>query len=373
MKSLHFLKYYCLFLLIGFAFNAKAQVTKSKGNTIDGPYLLYKGDSILLVSAIHEETVNASRQTSLLKNKQKLAVEVKFSDAPEKNFSVKLKPTIAIEPSVWQQPDKVLFLSDIEGEFDALRNLLIANKVISNKYEWIFGKGHLVICGDLFDRGKDVPAVLWLLYKLEQDAKAKGGYVHTILGNHDMMNLSGDLRYVDKKYMKSAEVMGFDYMDLYNEQTELGRWLRSKNLVEKVGENLCLHGGFSAEINKLGLSITELNEVSRPYIGFKDLKKKVTDSTILKIFSSNGLFWNRDYFPKDQAVDEKAIDETLEMHNAKRIIVGHTIVPTNIGFYHNGKVLGVDVNQHAGKHEGALFENKQWFKVNLTGDKIPLK
>lgn len=373
MKITRILKYYFLFLLIGFAFNAKAQITKSKGNAIDGPYLLYKGDSIIIASAVHEETVKASKQTSLLKNKQKLVVEVKFSDATEKNFSVKLKPTIAIEPSVWEQPDKALFLSDIEGEFDALRNLLIANKVISNTYEWIFGKGHLVICGDLFDRGKDVPAVLWLLYKLEQDAMAKGGYVHTILGNHDMMNLSGDLRYVDKKYMKSAEAMGFDYMDLYNEHTELGRWLRSKNLVEKVGENICLHGGFSAEINKLGLSIVELNKVSRPYIGFKDLKKIVIDSTILKIFSSNGLFWNRDYFPKDQPVDEKAIDETLALHKAKRIIVGHTIIATNVGFYHNGKVLGIDVNQHAGKHEGALFENKQWFKINVTGEKIPLK
>ena len=57
---------------------------------------------------------------------------------------------------------------------------------------WTFGKGHLVICGDLFDRGNDVTAELWLLYKLEEEAKEKGGYVHTILGNHEIMNLSGD-------------------------------------------------------------------------------------------------------------------------------------------------------------------------------------
>jgi len=122
----------------------------------------------------------------------------------------------------------------------------------------------LVICGDLFDRGKDVPAVLWLLYKLEQDAKAKGSFVHTILGNHDMMNLSGDLRYVDPKYIKSVSAMGYDYMDLYNENAELGKWFRSKNLIEKIGDNICLHGGVSAEINKLGLSVEEINKVSRP-------------------------------------------------------------------------------------------------------------
>lgn len=368
MKLYHTLIF---FLFTFVAFSASAQ-EPLKRNTIDGPYLLYKGDSILITSTTSDPLIIAKKQSSLLKNKKKLVVEVKFSDSPEKDFSLKLKPVITIEPSVWQQPEKILFLSDIEGEFDALRNLLLANGVISKKYDWVFGKGHLVICGDLFDRGKDVPAVLWLLYKLEQDAKAKGGYVHTILGNHDMMNLSGDLRYVDQKYMKSAQAMGYDYMDLYNENTELGKWLRSKNLVEKIGDNICLHGGVSAEVNNLGLSIEELNNVSRPYIGFRDLKKKVTDSTILKIFSSNGLFWNRDYF-KEQQVDEKVIDQTLTMHKAKRLVVGHTITATNVGFYHNGKVLGVDVNQHAGKHEGALYENKKWFKINLTGQKIPLK
>ena len=36
---------------------------------------------------------------------------------------------------------------------------------MDEKYQWIFGKGHLVICGDLFDRGNDVAAELWLIYK----------------------------------------------------------------------------------------------------------------------------------------------------------------------------------------------------------------
>ena len=361
-----------IFVTIISCISVNAQQPNKSTNTLDGPYLLYRSDSILIASTNSDPTIKAIKQSTLLKNKQKLVVNVNFSNAPEKNFRLKLKPQITIEPSVWQQPDKILFLSDIEGEFDALRNLLLANKIISSKYDWIFGKGHLVICGDLFDRGKDVPAVMWLLYKLEQDAKAKGGYVHTILGNHDMMNLAGDLRYVDKKYMKSAEAMGYDYMNLYNENSELGRWLRSKNLIEKIGDNICLHGGVSAEINNLGLSIEELNKVSRPFIGFKDLKKKVTDSVILKIFSSDGLFWNRDYF-KEQPVNEKVIDQTLALHEAKTIVVGHTITATNVGFYHNGKVLGVDVNQHAGKHEGALYENKQWFKIDLTGQKILLK
>lgn len=44
--------------------------------------------------------------------------------------------------SVTAQPKKMLVLSDIEGEFDALRELLLANKVINKKYEWMHGDGH---------------------------------------------------------------------------------------------------------------------------------------------------------------------------------------------------------------------------------------
>jgi len=358
------------FLLIS-THNVNAQDTL--GNVFDGPYLLYKENQLLVKEVTHaQQKAIATEKSYKLSEKQKLMIKVKFSNAPEKNFEVKLKSSIGNEPSVWAQPDKLLFLSDIEGEFDALRNLLLANQVINKKYEWIFGKGHLVICGDLFDRGKDVPATLWLLYKLEEAAKAKGGYVHTILGNHDIMNLAGNLKYLDKKYLTAAEVMGQSYMELYDEHTELGRWLRSKNLIEKIGDNLCLHGGVSPEINELKLTVPEINTMSKPYIGWKDLKNTVKDDKILKIFSSTlGLFWFRGYF-KQPALEESVVDQTLAQYQVKKIIVGHTILKSNVGFYYGGKVLGVDVNQHGGQHEGALFEKGNWYKVDLTGNKKPI-
>ncbi|MCY1523478.1 hypothetical protein D9M68_583770 [compost metagenome] len=121
------------------------------------------------------------------------------------------------------------------------------------------------------------------------------------------------------------------------------------------------------------MGVTEINKISRPYIGWENLKNTVSDSTVLKIFNStDGLFWYRGYF-RAPVVDEKVINQTLAIHQVKRIIVGHTIIKTNIGFYYQGKVLGVDVNHHAGKHEGALYEAKQWYKVDLSGKKTTLK
>lgn len=350
-----------------------SQEQKSQ-NQLDGPYLLYKGDSILVKVATHISKEKAEVQFSAqpLSNKENLVLDVQFSNAKEKDFQVKLKKTIEVEPSVWKQPKEMFVMSDIEGEFDAFRNLLLANKIIDDKYEWIFGKGHLVICGDLFDRGKDVPAALWLIYKLEEAAKAKGGYVHTILGNHDIMNLANNLKYLDKKYLLSAAAMGHPYVELYNENTELGRWLRSKNLIEKIGENLFLHGGISPEVNNLKLSVQEINSISRPYLGWENLKNTVKDEKVLNIFNSKtGLFWYRGYFD-EPPLDEKVLDEILAFQKAKKIVVGHTILDDNIRFHYQGKVLAIDVNQHEGDHQAVFYKDKKWYKLNLTGNKTLL-
>ncbi|RZK56678.1 MAG: metallophosphoesterase [Pedobacter sp.] len=338
-------------------------------NENDGPYLSYKNDKILVRSIVENEGERKAVVKEFnVTEKHNIPVEIKFSDHADWNFSVKLQTKIKNEPVSFKQPDKLLALSDIEGEFEAIRKILLANKVIDEQYNWIFGKGHLVICGDLFDRGSYVAETIWLLYKLEQDAKAKGGYLHTILGNHDIMNLSGDLRYLEKKYLQNAKLLGVDYMELYNADTELGRWLRSKNLIEKIGDNLCLHAGVAPEINKLKLSLEQINADSRPFYDKAKKRELFTDENIWKLFdgSKSSVFWYRGYFSEPKAT-EAEVNETLSIYKVKRIIVGHTITATNVGFYYNRKVLGIAVNQHKGKHEGALYDKKKWYKVGIDG------
>nr|WP_162989008.1 metallophosphoesterase [Pedobacter schmidteae] len=364
-----------ILLFAGLIFISPCFGKVQEGNQNDGPYVLYQDGNIIVHSiaakagAARKAVADTYKQT----DKARIPVMVRFSDHPDWDFSVKLQPVLHNEPAEFKQPDKLLALSDIEGEFSALRSLLLANKVIDSRYNWTFGTGHVVICGDLFDRGADVPAVIWLLYKLEQDAKAKGGYLHTILGNHDIMNLSGDLRYVEPKYFENAKLMGLEYMELYGPDTELGRWLRSKNLIEKIGENLCLHAGVAPEINKLKISLKAVNERSRPYYDKAKRKELFTDQAIWKLFDGkkSSLFWYRGYFQEPKATLQE-VEETLSLYGANRIIVGHTITDTNVGFYYGGKVLGIDVNQHKGHHEGALYERGKWYKINITGSKALL-
>lgn len=336
----------------------------------DGPYVSYTADSIIVKSIVTKKGVRQVEQhTYALKEKANIELKITFSEKPSWNFNVKLRSSITNEQSVWEQPAKLLAISDIEGQFGALRSILIANHVIDKKYKWIFGNGHVVICGDLFDRGSYVTEELWLLYKLEQDAKANGGYFHSLLGNHDIMNLSGDLRYVQPKYFDNAKLMGLEYNNLLTVDTELGRWLRSKNIIEKIGENICVHGGVSPQVNQLQLPIETINNRSRPYYDKADTDEPYADSQVNPFFSdTTSPFWYRGYFVQPRATQAQ-VDSTLSIYNCKAIIVGHTIAPPNVAAYYQNKVIGVDVNHHAGKHEGVIIENGAWYKINTTGKK----
>ena len=111
---------------------------------------------------------------------------------------------------------------DVEGNFSALRKLLQANKIITEDFNWQFGKGHLVLIGDFFDRGEQVTELLWFIYSLEEKAKDAGGYVHFILGNHEIMNLSADLRYVNKIFRKCGFIRSKIYIALWRKL-----WIRT--------------------------------------------------------------------------------------------------------------------------------------------------
>jgi hypothetical protein len=240
-------------------------------------------------------------------------------------------------------------------------------------YNWTFGKGHLVICGDLFDRGRDVVAELWLPNKLEDEARAAGGYVHTILGNHDIMNLSGDYRYVQQKYFDHAKSIGLEYTDLYNKDSELGKWLRSKNINEKIGENLCLHGGISPEILKIGWPIEKINDSCSPYYDLGMHPEKFMNPDLWSFFDGHNIspFWYRGYF-LDPRASRGLIDSTLAFYHCKKIIVGHDIID-NVACFYQCKVFGIDVNEHEGNAQGLLIENDKFYKIDLTGKKQLLR
>jgi len=341
-------------------------INKFKVNEYDGPYVLNRNDGL------HAYSIVASKVSDKLTIPAEPVTLTAQTDLPGKTFNITLKNNLNVEPSEYEQPEKLFSLSDIEGNFDAFRKLLQANKIIDDNFNWIFGKGHLVFAGDMFDRGTQVTECLWLVYVLEEKAKVAGGYVHFIMGNHEIMNLSNDIRYVQDKYIKNAKLLGLEYVKLYDHYSELGRWLRTKNVMEKIGNLLFLHAGVSPELNRLELNLGQINQLSRKYYaGNLD----TTNKALMTLFKAEtSPFWFRGYYAdKINKIPTKSqLDSTLQKFGVKRIVTGHTVVSDMISTWYGNKVINTDTRHRHGESEALLIEGSNFYRVNATRKKILL-
>ncbi len=158
----------------------------------DGPYVFRQ----LAGGFVAKRVVKVGEKLELREEAvtaEKGEVSVTFPGLAE-NRTIRLRATNRVPVAVHAQPEKVFVVSDIEGNFEALTDLLRAAGVVDEKLRWAFGNGHFVFLGDLLDRGSQVTECLWLLYDLEAQAEAAGGVSHFVLGNHEVMNFVGDFR-----------------------------------------------------------------------------------------------------------------------------------------------------------------------------------
>ena len=95
--------------------------------------------------------------------------------------------------------DRVVAISDVHGAYDAMVETLRNVDILNDELSWTGGTSHLVIVGDLLDRGPRSRDAMDLLMRLEVEAQSAGGRVHVLIGNHESMNMIGDLRYVRKE------------------------------------------------------------------------------------------------------------------------------------------------------------------------------
>ncbi|MFC3711105.1 metallophosphoesterase [Sphingoaurantiacus capsulatus] len=297
-------------------------------------------------------------------------------------FTVPLRP--APSPAAASEPldpaTPLLVLADTHGEYSILVALLRAQGIVDAKLSWTFGRGHLVIAGDMLDRGPHHTQILWLLYKLEGEAAKAGGRVHVVLGNHESMVVRGDLRYLNPRYPKAAASLGAkSYAELLAADTLLGGWLRSRPSILRLDDMLFLHGGISPALTASGLSLDTIAAGNRRAL---NLTKAVTDAdpTLALLVGREGPLWYRGYFPLDDkpaTATDAEIEASLERFGAKRIFVGHTIVDRVTPLF-GGKVVAVQVYPERDKAsgapilEGALRLGGRWWRVTAQGQRVPL-
>lgn len=298
----------------------------------------------------------------------KFKISLARPDKTHRHFSFRLKQHLDNEKSEYRHPGKIFVVSDIEGNFQSFYRLLLRNKIVNKYFEWTFSDSHLVVNGDCFDRGEQVTECLWLIYSLEEKAKQQGGYVHFILGNHEIMNMNGDWRYVHPKYAETTKSPK-SHTALYGGNEELWRWLRTKNIIEKVGNILFVHAGIANEIVQHKLSIVEINALARPY--YTRAGSAFTDPKLSLIFGNNtSPFWYRGYYIG--TASEEQVDNTLNHFGVNTIVTGHTLIDRVDGFF-NGKVINVNTDHATGKSEALLIRKDKFYRVTITGERERIK
>ena len=272
---------------------------------------------------------------------------------------------------VYDGVNKILAIGDLHGEYDSFTKLLLNAGVVDSRLNWSWEDGHIVICGDVFDRGPKVTECLWLIYKLQQQARPAGGAVHLILGNHEITHLlnmgRGDL---SDKYTILFYNAGLDYADFFTKEYELGRWLRTRPLVVKIGSRLFVHGGIPVEALANELSVEKVNVCAYTVLHDEDFRVDNADPLVRLSFTCTEY---RGYF--DRGGDyfkslEGKMDDILSFYGVEQIVVGHTTVD-EITLLKDGAVLAIDVPFGTGRvrEQALLIENDSLHRIYADGSK----
>ena len=183
---------------------------------------------------------------------------------------------------------RVVAISDVHGAYEAMVETLANVGILDDELAWTGGSTRLVIVGDLMDRGPRSRDVMDLLMRLEGEAIAAGGYVHVLYGNHESMNMIGDMRYVSKaEYAafaadetqeqrdrwfeawakrdggKKSEIRArfddafpagfFALREAFGPDGEYGKWLLDKAVIAVINGTAFVHGGLSPLVAEIGL------------------------------------------------------------------------------------------------------------------------
>jgi Calcineurin-like phosphoesterase len=225
----------------------------------------------------------------------------------------------------------VIAIGDVHGDFDDLCLILKRAGLIDDKLHWVGDHAILVQTGDLLDRGPKERQVVDLIMSLEDEAARAGGQVVSLLGNHEMMNLIGDLRYVTQdiyatfstpdsearrraayeefvKWRKNnaqllqgirdplfdvtesqwmaKHPLGFiEQREAFAPNAAYGSWVRKRPTVTKISAILFVHGGIAPDIATI--KIEEINGLIRAETSlFEDMKQYlIAEKLILPFFT----------------------------------------------------------------------------------------
>lgn len=336
----------------------------------DGPHIEYRNEGPYAFYMIHDPIKGASSISAKQFDWGTKEITGWHLDNKQYHLAPIAKPISKIETI-----EPIFVLGDVHGQYDRLVKNLQSHQVVDANLKWNFGKGHLVFVGDIFDRGDKSTEALWLIFHLEQEAREAGGAVHLLLGNHELMVLNKDLRYLAPKYTNLSEHTGIEHSELFRANTVLGEWLRSKNAIMQINDVLFCHGGISSQVANQFESIDQLNLAISQYLngGYSPLNEEQIDLAI----GSFGPFWYRGYFMKRskyEKIEEAELDQIMAKLNVKTMVVGHTENDV-ISSYFDGKVINVNIPLALPEipEQAVWIEKGKFYHLMIDGKKQKLK
>jgi hypothetical protein len=284
----------------------------------------------------------------------------------------------------FEDVDTLFVVGDVHGQYDTLIALFRNAGLIDDDDRWTGSHKWVVLLGDLFDRGADVHKTLWFLYELEREAARHGGHLQILLGNHEIMAMTDDPRYVSPKEMLVAQNHGVAYWQLFDPRSSiLGKWLASKPALIRIDRVLLAHGGVGPEY--MGYSIPEFDDSLALFMSeqwfsrMADTAAAYTplDSVTLFrrldfFFDENSVFWYRGYVHSDTL--GPVLDQVLERYDSDIHVIGHTAVDSIQQLY-DGSLIAVDLENEATEmlllvRSPASYER---YRCTLSGRPQPLE
>jgi hypothetical protein len=223
----------------------------------------------------------------------------------------------------------VVAIGDLHGDLDVAQRALRLAGAIGADDHWIGGSLVVVQTGDVIDRGDDDRAVLDLLDRLRGEAARAGGALIALCGNHELMNVSGDLRYVSAK---SAAAFP-DRAQSFAPGAPYARLLANWPVIAQVGDSVFVHGGVLPQHVRYG--IETINREAAAWMRGERAAPAV-------LMQNDAPVWTRLYSADPDAAACAQLEQVLHALGAARMVVGHTPQPRGISAACGEKVWRID-------------------------------
>ncbi|MGD9965673.1 MAG: metallophosphoesterase [Hyphomonadaceae bacterium] len=317
----------------------------------------------------------------------------------------------ALAQAQWDNVERIVAIGDLEGDYEKFADMLRTAGLIDARNRWTGGRTHLVQLGDIPDRGPNSRMIMDLLMRLEPQAQRAGGRVHALIGNHEAMNIEGDLRYVhpgehaafatrnsprerDRYYQRYERALranppasglpAFDaayraqwdaehplgwieHRQAWAPEGRYGRWIGRHDAVIRINDTLFVHGG-------LGPAFAAAPRIAMNDAVRADVRGPPSATYPDIVENQEGPLWYRGLSQNPEATETANLENLLRAQGVARVIVGHTKVTSTVLPRFNGRVLIADIavpRGHSDPHAFLIFENGAWTTVH-RGQRVPV-